>query len=819
MYTGNLHDDDNLGRYKERLSNFSKEFEFGLFLIIIRKNLIWLATFIFLAALCAFIYLRYTPPIYEASSIIQVNYENNASKVLGVDNLHDQQDISREIELLRSKLFLKQALTNLPLNVAYFNQGTVLEFEQYTSSPYTIEIIEHNPAIEDLPIFIDFYENGKTEISYQYGQNEIKLTAPDNKTFELPHCTISVTVNNPDAIKEQILQNKKERFFFKISNIDNITRTYMGKLEVKLLNSAAKTIQIIIKDNNPEKCADIVNAITEEYLKYEVERKSESAINVLAFIDTQIEGVYGRLKESETSIQVFKTENKLANDKDFISLNIEKFSSIESEILELELNENMLKTIEKRISESSSEIDIYKLLPLFAGTQYEGTSINKLISRLHELLLSKELALFDETPNSGNIKTIDYQIKIQKKLLIESIQSLSKKTTEKKNNLIAKTLVIEESFLKAPLKEVEFARLQRHFSINEKFYNLLMEKRTEYSILKASFIPQNLILDRAYPPSMPFSPNKSIIFTACLLVGLLMGIALILTRYLIHNDIDSLNEIVRHSNASIGILGIIPKYKDDIPVSQLIVNKNPKSLIAEAFRSIRTNLQFISNETGPKVIAISSTISGEGKTFTALNLGGIIAFSEKKVIIIDLDMRKPKIHKGFNSPNEIGMSTILIGKHTIEECIRNSTMKNLDFITAGPIPPNPSELIISNNMDLVIEKLKSLYDVVIIDNPPVGLVTDGISIFQKADYPIYVFRSEYSKKNFIHNADRLVNENKITKLSVILNGVDIDKSTAGYGYGYGYGYGSNYGYYDEEKKPSKKTILQRLFNKQIQNIS
>ena len=192
---------------------------------------------------------------------------------------------------------------------------------------------------------------------------------------------------------------------------------------------------------------------------------------------------------------------------------------------------------------------------------------------------------------------------------------------------------------------------------------------------------------------------------------------------------------------------MIPFVNKEMKISQLIVDKNPKSMLTESFRAIRTNLQFISNDQSSKIIAVSSTISGEGKTFLAINLAGIIAFTGKKVLVIDQDMRKPKIHLGFDSKNNLGMSEILSKKNTINECINQSSLEGLDFITAGALPPNPSELIISNSFDQTIQELKKLYDFIIIDNPPVGLVTDGIPILQKADYPIYVFKANYSGKN------------------------------------------------------------------------
>jgi tyrosine-protein kinase Etk/Wzc len=257
-------------------------------------------------------------------------------------------------------------------------------------------------------------------------------------------------------------------------------------------------------------------------------------------------------------------------------------------------------------------------------------------------------------------------------------------------------------------------------------------------------------------------------------------------------------EIERLSESPVTILGIIPKYTKEIPASQIIVNHNPKSILAESFRSIRTNLQFIANETEAKVISITSTISGEGKTFVCVNLGGIIAYSGKKVIVLDLDMRRPRIHTAFGLDNSKGMSTLLIGKYKVEDVIQKTENDNLDIITAGPIPPNPSELVISSAMDDILNKLKTLYDIIIVDNPPVGLVTDGIAMLQRADYPIYLMRVDYSKREFIYFVDRLYYENQFHKLSIILNGVDFKRQKYGYSYYkygyYGYGYGYTYGH-------------------------
>lgn len=234
--------------------------------------------------------------------------------------------------------------------------------------------------------------------------------------------------------------------------------------------------------------------------------------------------------------------------------------------------------------------------------------------------------------------------------------------------------------------------------------------------------------------------------------------------------------------------------------SQLMVHRSPKSVLSENMRKIRTNLSYI--HPYYQTIAISSSISGEGKTFVALNIAGIIAMSGKKTIILDLDMRKPKIHIGMNADNEHGMSTLIVGHSSLEQCIKSSEIEGLDFITAGPVPPNPSELLLSVRFREIQEELKEIYDVIIIDNPPIGLVSDGVRILTESDIPIYLFKANYSKRNFAHRVKELFEMKQIDRLNVVLNSVDLTRSNYGYGYGYGY--------YEEEDGGKRKGILSKL---------
>jgi len=807
---------ENFTRYKERITNFSSEFELGLFLYIFRKSLVWILLVIFLSFLTSLLYLRYTVPIYQASLILQISSSNTAGKVLKVEDIYENEDISANIELLRSKYLLNRAVKSLDLEISYFNQGQFLIYELYSSSPFRVKCSIIDSAVLNRPFNLIIYNSKEAELLYNKDGEEISKKFILNKSVRTEWAEFNITISDYNYIKKLQGEFEKQEFIFIINDIETLSNSYAKKINIKLLSKSAKTISISFKDGNPQKSVDMVSALAREFNMYDLEKKKKSSLKILTFIDEQLDVVYKRMRASEKSIKSFKKDNKIPNIEEFSTFFLEDLNELDKQVIDIDLELSILAEIERSISTRSKDIDIYSLLPILAGTNFE-ISIARLISNLHGLLMQREKSQYEVTQDNESIKSLNYQIEIQKKLLINSIYEFREGLSVQRRIILAKIVEIEAKFYSLPEKELEYAQLNRLFTSDEKFFTLLLEKRTEYSISEAGFVPQNIVLEKAARPNKPISPNRNLSILSFVLGGLSLSLLGLIVRYLIHNDITSLNEITKHTHASIGILGIIPRYKKEIPQSQLIVTENPKSLIAEAFRTIRSNLQFISIEDGAKIMAITSTISGEGKTFIAINLGGIIAFSGKKVIILDLDMRRPKIHAGFGVNNDKGMSTLLISKDKISSCIHHSKQENLDFITAGPIPPNPSELIINGSIDGILADLKKQFDVIIIDNPPVGLVTDGISIIQKADYPIYIFRAEYSKKNFIQNVDRLFNENRLTKLSIILNGVDINKRSYGYNYGYGYGYGyaytSGYGsYYDEETK-KKNSVFKNILKK------
>ena len=803
---------------ERKISNLNDEFDLKLFLKVAKRNSAWIVLFFIVSFLMAFLYLRYTYPIYEAKTVIQIALADKNSKLLLDKEFSAQSDISSKIELLRSPTFLDRVFNKLPLDIGYFQIGNVLNYEMYRSSPFEIDY--HNPTNElyNIPVYVSFTDENNVTISVNINNKENVYRIKTDKWQRLPMLdSIKVNVRNYEKIRKDMLGLNENPYYFILSKPENLVRTYSANLEVVTENDAAGTIKMVFHERSPAKAADICNTIAEEFKKYDIEKQAESSLNTIRFVDDQLKIIYDKLYDSEVNLQDFKTKNRLNDETPLPDFNT-RINDLESKLNNLEVEESGLKTIQKAVTDNR-DIDIYQLISLLAGSRSEGM-ISTLLNDLRNQLSRLETLKYSNTPNASSVAQIEYQIKIQRKMIVEAILAVQKSINDQKEEIESRVENYENEVRDGALNfdRIEFVRLQKLNQINEEYYNKLVTIKSELTIANAGITSENTILEASATPVFPFFPSRKLVALSALIGWLIVSLGLIIVRYLFHNEITSLNEIMKY--LEVPMLGIVPNYKDTIPISQLLVDKKPKSIIAESLRSIRSNLEFLSQSDGPKVLAITSTISGEGKTFVALNLAGIIAFSEKKVIILDLDMRKPKIHVGFGVPNDKGMSTILINRNSIDECVFKSSLNNLDFITAGPVPPNPSELVISSRMLEVINELKTKYDVIVIDNPPVGLVTDGIRVFKLADYPIYVFRENFSKRNFVQNVKKLMRDNNIKNLSVILNSVDIKRSGYGYSgvydYDYGYGYGYGFGYYDEDirrEKFSIKEFFRRLISK------
>jgi tyrosine-protein kinase Etk/Wzc len=630
-------------------------------------------------------------------------------------------------------------------------------------------------------------------------ERKIRIVSKPNQRIKTNDFEIEIKINNLNELINLQLENKI--YFTFNEQVSLYKRLYSG-LQISPADEKAQTVLITYKSNNPFLCKDIVEKLTVAFFEYDQQIQTKSSENVLKFINQQLDSIATELKFSKDSLTRFQKATKLA-DPDLDSRDIsQNINSVSDKLFELENEINTLKLVNSRLKSDPNRVEIYKLLPEMLGKSFES-SLSKQIQDLYNLLEKKEDLLFEVTEENAVIK--DVNLKINNKIIAirRSVAVILERLYDAEKQLRKKLSDFETVFFSIPDKKTEFNRLKSAQELNEKYYSLLAEKKVLYSISNAGFSSNNRVLSVPEIASAPISPNRKMVYGGFFFVGLLIGLTYLAFKYFTFNEINNTEELKMLLPDQANILGSVPITKRSMDFSQIIVHESPKSMLAESLRHIRANMSFVNKNA--QTIAISSSISGEGKTFIALNLAAIIAMSGKKTVVIDLDLRKPKVHLGFNVNNENGMSNLIVNQVSLLECIHRSEIENLDYITAGPIPPNPSELILSRDFQSILEKIKSMYEVIIIDNPPVGLVSDGVQILAAADIPIYVFKAHYSKRVFAERVKELFEVQQLTSLNVILNGTVPGRGGYGYDYGYNYGYGYGYGsgYYYEEKGQKK----------------
>ncbi len=761
------------------ISNLNKDFDADIAKTVLRKNWIWIIFTVAFGFMASYIYLRYTKPIYESKAIIQKSTKDEGRRILEFDNFIPDNNLSADVELLKSDFLLEKALISLNLKISYFSEGELLIQENFTQSPYHVTFFElRDSSLVNLPIYVE--QRGEKIVFAFTSDNQIKeISFYPGEEIDNSYFKLKFKIDNEKEFYKSISSDK---LFFKINDYKTLTAAKRKSLFVKIINPEANTIEIAFRSNNKVLAKDLVNEIIKTFFAYDLEKKSESEANILKFIDEQLDTVYSSLKYSESDLQDFKSQSKTNNPEIYKENVLSQIKQLRNDALEADLEYELISGVNKGVI-SRNRIDVYNMIPVVSGTRFQALLEDQL-DKLYKLLEQKEDASYQLTDENEAVQKLETNITNQVATIERTLFSIKSQVKLRREQINKKIEILESQLYGVPEKEMELLDLSRQFNLNEKYYSLLIEKRTQYEISKAGYKVDNLVL---YEPSVAqlIYPNKKMIYMSVFVLSLLVGLIILAFKYVLFNTIHSEKELRKLLPNQIGFLGAIPKVKMDGDNSVLMIHKKPKSILAENYRHIRTNLQFILDQNKSNVIAVSSSVSGEGKTFVSLNLAGIYTMANKKVIVLDLDLRRPKVHFGFKVGNDVGMSAVLANKAEWKSCVNHSEIKGLDFITAGTIPPNPSELILNGKLDELIEELKLEYDIIIIDNPPVGIVSDGVKVMNNSDCPIYVFRANYSKRKLAHHVSKLLNEDKVKDLYIILNDVEFNNNSYGYGYGYG----------------------------------
>jgi len=739
--------------------------------------------------------LRYTKQLFLSSSILQFDIKSEA-KVFGFKSFDDDiNNLAREIEIIKSRLFLNKVAEVLNYKVSYYQYGDILFEERYGNSPFKVHLIHGSSSIFNIPIDLEIKSDKTYELEYVNGGKTVRNIYNFNDTISVKGSKILVDFTSKFSSK---IENE---YFFTLNTQGNILSYINKNLTVKPLDFKAKTISISFKDHNKQKARDIVQAIDTLYIRYTKLEKNKANQQKITFLNERLEQTEERLTELENYFENFTIVNRTLDLGANLAKTIALLEQLDSQQFSIQQKINAYdKAYEIIIKEDEFDLNPVNIFVFPVELKQELANLNALY---HE----KEILLASYNENTFAYQRKNQEITFVKKGLIERIKSSRNQLHKNLESIKSKRITFESKFVQLPSKRTEYSKTKRFYGLYEEFYLSLMKNKAQFELAQAGIVTDYRILSSASIPSTPMSPNKVIYYGIGIVAGLLFSIVFVLVRYLLHNKITSQQELERLS--SVFVLGTIPFYsKEKNPESRMVVINHLKSEISEAFRSIRTNLEFLNGHDSVPIIAITSTVSGEGKTFISANLGGIISLLNNRVVLVDLDMRKPRFHEIFEGTDPSkGLSTILIRKYDVEECIHKTTLENLDYIPAGPIPPNPSELILGGQFEKLMGYLKNKYDVIIIDTPPVGLVTDGIHALKIASIPIYVVRADFSKKSFLKNIQRLVKVHNLKNLSLILNSLNKSKNR---NYGYGYGYGNSYGYYEDDQ-PSIKIKLKRIF--------
>ncbi|MDI1235623.1 MAG: polysaccharide biosynthesis tyrosine autokinase [bacterium] len=793
--------DDNLNIENNGSANI--EFDVQKLILILKKKWYWIPISIIISIIGSHYYLKYTKPVYKASSLIKLEIQREASNV-GLNSLSSVQNdnLSGEIELIRSPLVAQDVLRIVDLSISYYAIGNIQTTEIFRSSPFKVHIISdpiHTPY--DRNFAVTFIDN----LNYQ-----ISEMGNDNEEGEIHKIGDIVTMGD---FKFALLHDKgissiedQKNYYFRLNSKYSLVSSILSNLSVIASNDEARTIQISLTDFNKEKARVIVNAFDTVYLKHSLEKKQKSQEQTLLYIQSQIEETSDKLDKYENEIESFvKSSGTSAPEAEFsvISKEIDELEKNKFEISQTaQSTDGILEFIQRNESKDN-------IVPLVYGI--ENKDIANGINELNNLFKQRELLKISNKEVTLPYRKIELEISMNKAQILNFVKENKRNIAEQTALISKKIAELKDKYSTLPSKKTEFDRLKRFNSLYEKFYLSLVEKQIEYQISKAGTVPEFIILSEATVSNDPISPNRTKVWSLFIIIGVLPILLFILIKYLLMNVIYSQKQIENRLIAP--ILGSIPTYQKKMPASTLVVDGNPKSSISESLRAIRTNSDFMLPKKSKQIFGVTSTISGEGKTFFAINFAAILALTGKRVVVLDLDMRKPKIHVGFNVENNQGISSILSGISEWRNTIHKSSLKNLDFITSGPIPPNPNELLLKQEFDDLLENLHQDYDIIMADNPPIGLVTDANNVFKKCDLSIYVVRSGFSKEIVINNINNLYKSKNYTNLSVVINDVN-RTNTYGSKYGNNYGYGNGYGYgYYEDDNENRMSKIAKFFKK------
>jgi tyrosine-protein kinase Etk/Wzc len=777
---------------EEQISNKSEVWNLSVrdvFYKYIRYLPLFLLSLAF-ALLVAWIYLRYTTRIYSSTGTMLIKSEKPASRDDKVEDIlsgnNRSQNIQNEIEILKSKPLMERVVNRIHLQVSYIAIGKITEFNIYSQAPFVMEIFELTDSSTSFASKIKILNTREFRIN-----NEKTLSF--GEVFRNGHGVFRLVKTGGVAPGSE--------FNVKWDPAPVVANNLVRSLKVQPQSPGTGILSVSIQTTNGQMSADIVNALMVQYDSMTVEQNNFSTDQMIHFINERSNILTLELDTLQLKYLTYKQKNNLI-DAELQSTNFfTKISEADKAINEEQYRLTIADDINSYLQDKKNE---YQRVIVPSSLGLEDITLNELVAGYNKAQLERRSLLDARVPPENPlVKEVEGQIEKIRESTIENLKNIRNVHANAIRTLKSRSGAEESQLQAMPYKMKELVEMERQINTKLTLYNLLQGKREEAAIGRASTISNSKIINLAGPSTVPVKPNKRAIQILAVIIGLGLPALVIFIGEVINDKVSTRFDIERLTAAP--ILGEVGHSYSE---KTLIVNKTSRSMVAEQFRIIRSNLQYILPQIDKPVILVTSSVSGEGKSFISSNMGAVLALAGKKTVILEFDIRKPKILSGLGLSKRTGISNYLLGKAELQDLIIPvPDQPNLYVFPCGPIPPNPSELLLDQKVTEMFDWLRNNFEVIIVDTAPVGMVSDAMTLGKFADCTLYLVRQGHTFKKQITLIDEFYKEKKLPRVSIIINDVKLKPGYGYYGYGrygYGYGYAQKSTYYEEETPPTGK---------------
>ena len=769
----------------------------------------WFVGAVVACLIAAWIYLYMSTPVYNISATVLIKDDKKGGSAgmlsglesLGLDGMiSPSQNIDNEIEVLRSKTIVKEVVENLGLYISYTDEDEFPSKNMYKTSPVQVSLTPQEADLLEEPMIVEMtlQPQGSIDVNVEIGDDEYQKHFEKLPAVFPTHKGTLAFFQTPDSI----LPSKKasEEIVGVERTVRNITATinkplavakgYCGNMTIEPTSKTTSVAVISLKNSNVQRGKDFINKLLEMYNINTNNDKNGVAQKTAEFINERISIISKELGSTEKDLESFKRGAGITDLTSDAQIALTGSAEYEKKRVENQTQINLLQDLQKYMQNEG-----YEVLPSNIGLQ--DVNLSAAINRYNDVLVERKRLLRTSTENNPTIINLDTSIHAMKENVQVSLDRVLRGLFITKADLDREANRYSRRISEAPGQEREFVSIARQQEIKAGLYLMLLQKREENAITLAATANNAKIIDDAIADEAPVSPKGKMIYLVALVLGVGIPVGVIYMLELTKFKIEGRADVEKLT--SVPIIGDIPL--TDEKQGAIAVFENQNNLMSETFRNIRTNLQFML-ENDKKVILVTSTVSGEGKSFISANLAISLSLLGKKVVIVGLDIRKPGLNKVFNIPRKgVGITQYLANpeKNLMDLVQLSDVSKNLYILPGGSVPPNPTELLARDGLDKAIEMLKKNFDYVILDTAPVGMVTDTLLIGRVADLSVYVCRADYTHKNEYTLINELAENNKLPNLCTVINGLDLKRRKYGYYYGYGkygkyYGYGKRYGY-------------------------